>query len=229
MESTNILIHNSPGRSGHNFIRFNVCSWLGLDPRSFYLNYEGIPPSRLKARMKSDNRVRGNIFERRGIHYIVPRTIKIISNRDLLDWMASMYKSRENKSASETHINLGSWAEYTREIYGMTNHFPGAVGIIYDLFATSETYRRVICDNVGGEYNEEYLNFVPPPNRGSSFDQMNFQGQGSSMSTTKRYLAYIHNSTYRENLERYPEVVELYKSTFKPSPQKLTFLESLNT
>ena len=112
--------------------------------------------------------------------------------------------------------SINSWAEIAREVFGLTNYISNGIPVVYDLFVESEDYRRVICSQLGGEYNEEYLDFIPAPGRGSSFDGFDLQGAGSQMKVKERYRTYSGNSTYKENLRRYPEILQLYRDTFDP-------------
>ena len=48
-----ILIHLAPPRSGHNFLKLNLCSWMGIDYRLNYWNFEGVSPSQFTSRLKS--------------------------------------------------------------------------------------------------------------------------------------------------------------------------------
>ena len=221
-----ILVHAAPTRSGHNFLRFNLCSWLKIDPRVDYWNYEGISPSGFLERFNKDYRAFEKIANRKKLH--IPYMVPILTNRDLLDWLASIYKQTENAGREHTIVNLDNWHSTTREIMkpGISHDFD--FRFTYDEFISSEEFRRDLCEQMNGKYNEDYLNFVPKANKGSSFDKLTHQDHGSSMKTTERYLEYTNNETYKENLRMYPEVLYTYGYAYKPSPEKVAFVKSLN-
>ena len=94
-----ILLYLAPSRSGHNFIKENVSSWLGINldnmvktvngrVKQGYWNFENFVPERFDTKYKNTLKEFG------------PPTKVIASTRDLLNWVSSFYNSNPAKANS---------------------------------------------------------------------------------------------------------------------------------
>lgn len=223
-----ILVHLAPPRSGHNFLKLNLCSWLGIEWRLHYWNYEGVSPVFFHKRYDKESSKYIQTVERSAKRFTRRidtnvQFIKVLSNRDLLDWLASIYKQGERAGGKPGVMDLSSWGEYTEEIGNPHSEF---ITFTYDSFRDSRRYRQDLCKEIGGEYGEGLLDQIPKAGKGSSFSGTG--GKGSDLQTGERYRHYVDNEIYKENLRSYPQVVDLYRRVFSPSPEKLAFLESLD-
>lgn len=214
-----ILVHIAPTRSGHNFLRYNLCSWLQIDPRAHYWNFEDIFPENVKEKI---NQKCQKIKKHREPNL---NFIYVISNRDLLNWIASIYKQQENHNQF-TKVILDHWVATTKEIFNETNYLPNKIPIIFDKFVKERSYRLKICNQIKGKYNEDFISHVPRANQGSSFDQLKFQNKGHKMEVTTRYKAYLTNTLFRANI--YGEALDLYQKYFELDQEKRNFINSIN-
>lgn len=219
-----ILLMASPSRSGHNYIMQNIFSWIGGHPRQVdpltYYNFENFNPEfydkNFKRRIKKDREP----------------TIKILSNRDLLNWWASWYlqfgKSKKTgglKNYQQCKMYIESWASITAEMFGETSYMKGIwnfIPVIYDNFYLSREYREKICKEIGGNYNENKMNSVFKGGGGSTFDSLRYDGRGGEMKVLERYkkLEKTHIDILKEN----PRVIDLYLKYFDVNDSKRKIL-----
>ncbi len=208
-------------RSGHNFIINNIYSWLGDPDRKQrrYVNGEDSWPDRLYTV------VNWNAFNRS------PGSIKIILIRDLLNWFASkVYRKRLHDKPKDVEMkairaDIQRWKKianyYFSDLHPLMS---GAYKINYDEFVISEDYRRKICSEIGGTYNEDYLHIVTKEGGGSSFTGLN-QINGNYTDVINRYKKLEGLDEVVSLLFEDPEVLYLYLDNFDVSKEKDDFLE----
>jgi len=159
--------------SGHTFIKEVIESWGDYN---IIVMENTLPKEIYKYRLDVDN-------------------LKVIVIRDFRNFLASSIKSKVN--AYEMSSNFVWSEEYLvphitayraiieEAIY--KEYYDADVVISYDIFCEDQTYRKGICDLLGGTYTEERLGFVPKEGNGSSFDQLSMQGEGQKMKTRDRH------------------------------------------
>jgi len=189
-------------RSGHNFIKENILSWFDRNDVSF-LNLESYHPATclktIEARMNPNQQL-----------------LNTVVVRDLLNWLSSYMKMKlrkpnNNMAQIDEYIKL--WDLITKEAYGETNHLGDKTIIVYEDFKLHKDYRKSICKNLGGKYNEKMLNHVPHNGKFSSFDGQNLQGKGNKMLTEMRYKHFIgtpYQKMYLDYLRKHSYAVETY-------------------
>ena len=126
---------------------------------------------------------------------------------------------------------LGKWLAIAKEFKGVTNHVPGFIKIYYDQFFTDETYRRNICSQLNGVYNEDELNVVARAGGGSSFDRITYDGNAAEMKVLERYKQWEINglgvSNPFLNFIKTHEALAFYQNNFDISPEEQTFIDNL--
>lgn len=260
-----LYIANS--RSGHNFIKDNILSWLGYDnfeDGNFeYRNLENYKISRFINKIDElpiDN---------------YDKSIKILSIRDLLNWYTSYFylfenlllnnsmrlvdisdlstqiiddntktyrlvhfkndnlkkiylqkfKSKDEKLITQLRIGLDSWLENAKEFKHETNNLHNFVHIFYDDFFQSKEYRKSICSQLNGKYNESKLNKVTIQGDFSTFDSSSYQDDAQNMTDVltrfnkwkpehKKYLDLMLNH----------EALTFYLDNFDINSNKLNFI-----
>ncbi len=209
-----LLVVNACSRSGHFFVIHNVCSWTGkADYREYmFWNMENIYPRKVGHELRK----------------IKPQdmkeSVRILQTRDLLNWIASTVQRRNEKRGSNFKHRwdpvkaVGVWMAIAQEFYDETVWISNFVRVSYEQFFQSEEYRRGICDQVGGTYNEENLNRVSQDGRGSSFDGLEYEDKAQEMKVLYRYRQVPMESFMF--LRDYPKVVDLYLKYCHPNDEQ---------
>lgn len=161
----------STTRSGHNFIKAVIESWL---PDCVITVLENCLPK--------------DIWQ----YKLDPRSFNIIVIRGFKNFLASSVKSYldEHGLASPWRESMGLKIKAYRAILGESKtkgHFDHDMIIYYDLFCVNTKYREELCKQLGGQYTEERLGFVSDEGNGSSFDHLDYQGEGYKMKVLDRH------------------------------------------
>lgn len=214
------FLHVANSRSGHNFIKDNVLSYLNIEFDNIeYRNLENYKLDRFKDDIK---KLSLDSYD---------KSIKILTLRDILNWYTSYYylfKSmippnkfilndesllstriinplndnyrlmhfgnekikkwylqrhtpKPEKLKTQMKVGLDSWLQNAKEFKGKTSILSGFTHIYYNDFFSDETYRRNICQQLGGTYNEEKLEKVTPQGGFSTFDKDEYQNNAQDM------------------------------------------------
>lgn len=184
-------------RSGHNFIIQNIRSWFKEDIK--VIDIEDVTLDNIQ------------FYDTKRSDY------KIIVVRSFLNFLASVIKweinrnglTEETKSRVVRRVLI--YNEILEEITS-PKHFNADLVIFYDRFCKDQVYRQYICKQLNGEYNENKLNYVSEEGNGSSFDGFSYQGKGSKMKTTDRFLQIEdeHKVIFEEIVEQNKDVLNKY-------------------
>lgn len=158
-------------RSGHNFIKEVIESWL---PGIEFVMLE-------------------NVLSEHIHQYPTKGTKKLIIIRDFENFLASSLKALGiNNGTWDVNIDrkIKAYRSILGEIKEPTN-FKNARVVDYTAFMKNEAYRRELCEELGGTYTEEKLNYVPNEGNGSSFDGFELQGRGQEMRTWERKIEIL--------------------------------------
>lgn len=202
-ENTFVLMSSS--RSGHNFVIQNILSWF--DTPKIWINSENM------------------------IMVDTPKeTVKIILVRDLLNWYSSWLHFKSKHGTIWTpHMIVKGWYSIAREFVGETNYIKGnVVKVYYDDFFESPEYRKEICRQVDGKYNEEKLNEVTPQGNYSSFDKNHFLNNAQQMEVLTRYKTVVERKRFEKQFDvfyKQSEIIEFYIKYFEPDQIKLEFID----
>lgn len=217
-----IIQHISPKRSGHNYTREAMQSWL---PEATIVDQENFRPKNIRMLDKE------------------PMDVIVLQTRDLLNWTASYVVHllhnyqlvNKPKQLSPTRmVCVHAWLAISMTFYGVTRYLEYRTGvpvvrIYYDAFTKSEEYRRQVCAELGGVYTEKTLKQVNGSGRGSSFSGLEYNGRGQEMNTLQRYrdvsgdiwLFYVYM------FERHHGLLKFYKKHQLPNQDKLEFINQL--
>lgn len=153
-------------RSGHNWVGTVVASWFDNPEVVEMTNVEPF-----------------NIGE----YNLDKDDLLIVVVRSFKQFLASSVKSY-----LDAHGRDSNWREGIQRYIGAyraisQTDFPRVdARISYEMFFRGAAYRRMICEKLGGEYNEDLLNYMPNEGGGSSFDKFEYQGKGQQMKTLDR-------------------------------------------
>jgi len=217
-----IITSLANSRSGHFFVINNIYSWLKDNKRGdrLFINLENKMPDQVLCKFIN---LQEGVFD---------MSVKIIQVRDLLNWSASLLKKqldlqygKEDMPWSATN-RMESWYAIAKEVFRETNVLNNTfVRVHYDEFFISEEYRRSICDQLGGDYNESQINRVALPGGGSSFTGHDFDNKASEMKVLTRYKAIpVEHFSF---LKQYPEIIQFYIKHFNPDGDKLRFIDQI--
>lgn len=209
-------------RSGHNFVRYNIDSWIKGAKK-----YHNIESYYIDGYYKNGK-------------YSLPQVKKpynIVLVRNPLNWIASFIKQLEkaNKTPKdmEKRINarIPKWIDITKECLGVTNRLENKHCVIYDDFVVDPEVRKNLCKYLGGVYNESRLKFVPENGQHSSFDSNKFQHNGNKMKVLDQYSFCENMNTpaaklYFDVLKNNPEIISIYMDKF--TEKNLIFLKKHN-
>jgi len=166
--------------------------------------------------------------------YIVPpkRERRVLIIRDPFNLFASRYRFfyRINKLRAEsgklpikpnhkTNRNsqiswyqkdaIERWKEYAREAVGETNYLgDNKVIINYNHWFKHERVRKEISKNMGIDFSDSKLNFVPENGYGSSFDSMEMNGKAQQMKVLERWKRLYKTDEIKRVLGD-PELIRL--------------------
>jgi hypothetical protein len=222
-DNTKYVIVHSMSRGGHNWIANVFKSWLGSD----YIIHkmEATMPDRFTELVTKNLDLP-----------MYPYWPVYIVTRDYLNWAASYFNLLglpEGKIADPNQVMKKAdiwWAIY-REAIDETDYIPNKLSISYDIFVKYESYRRMVCDKIGGTYNEGILNFVPAA--GSSFDGNKYTGRGTEMKVLDRWRWFTTEvgEPFQCYLALRPEILDFYVKYLEITQQheKKKFCESLMT
>lgn len=196
-----IVVHGT-SRSGHHFVINMIRSWVDVEV------------------VKSENRSTVYKYER-GKRFLVNTAgaIKVIQTRDYLNWLASwlLYCIQRGVADDEIDRLIGMWLNHSEEYFK-----GGNVPLLYDRFVKDQDYRKSICTQVGGIYNEEQLNTVPRAGKGSSFNGGDFDGRGSEMSVNDRWTWFqVDGQEYKKYIYRNADALKHYVDNYPKAAQLL--------
>jgi hypothetical protein len=127
------------------------------------------------------------------------------------------------------NITIDTWETLVKEYYGVTKYVPSSFKILYDDFFKNPDYRKKLCDKIGGEYNEDYLNIITNAGGGSSFDKFNYQKNAQNMNPYNRYLEILdteYKDLYLEFLKEKYNTIKLYLKYFDVNDEQKKFIQN---
>jgi hypothetical protein len=203
-------------RSGHNFIRANIDSYL--NNKLIYNNIESVYIDEYYYNGK----------------YIIsnPKVntpLNIIVIREPLNWLSSLHEQiKDEDKEHEIFLKerIKKYIDIFEEGVNIKNRLKNKFTIYYDSFVTSKEYRESVCNYLGGKYNETKLNIVPSNGKYSSFDKATKQYNGSEMNVTERYINNKNNNLYIKLLKENPLLFDISNKYFYCS-KKEGFINSI--
>jgi hypothetical protein len=186
-----------PKRAGHAFVGGMVESWFD---NAKIVEIENTSPKFFANKYKNKE------------------IIIILQLRSFKNWIASYAKSNSiGKTRRIINKNVNWWYNVAKEFYEETNYlkeYNKVIKIYYDTFFQNKEYRKIVCEALGGTYNENMLNVVTNKGGGSSFDGLSYNGKAQQMNVLKRYEDYNNliigvlndNPTLNTFCKRYNEV-----------------------
>jgi hypothetical protein len=200
----------APSRSGHNWTASVIRSWFEDDTK--VRQFEAVNPVDFPAAL--ERRLKYNPLDPRD------PIINVLQVRDYLNFAASWtkYNLRKGYAYRKKKVVLlyDNWLAIAKEANNETNHVSNKITLLYDQFAQNEAYRKAVCMLLGGDYNEEQVNYVPDGGMGSSFDQYSKQGNGSDMDVLSRWKWFLteEGEEYIDYLKVKKNILEYYVENF---------------
>ncbi len=139
------------------------------------------------------------------------KSLHVICIRDFFNWIASLSKRMETlapvrlRSDSFSEKMIQKWKSYAKEFLNETNIFSDKISINYNQWFVSREYRQVLSSKFGSKYSESTLERVASPSRGSSFDNLKYQGKASQMLVEHRWVQMANDSIYRSIVDKFME------------------------
>lgn len=154
------------------------------------------------------------------IKYDNPKIYKTYKNK---------YSDKKFKLDRQMKIGLDSWLTYAKEFNEETNILKDFVHIFYDRFFESKEYRELICSQLGGTYNEDKLNIVPPQGNYSTFDSHDYQNAAQDMTDVlERYKNWKEeDKIYLNELFKH-DAFQYYLEHFEVNEDKQSFINENN-
>lgn len=144
--------------------------------------------------------------------------------RDPFNNLASLMEARRNPRypnswfTKEIKLFRSNWIAYAREFSGHTNYMAKKICFSYDLWLTSEVYRRQKAEQLRLEFSDK--NFGRMPHAGSSFDDFKFNSKAYDMNLTERWKKY-QNSKKFNNILFDSTLLSLYEEIFGNLPYSI--------
>jgi len=174
------IYHIAVKRSGHIWVGQMIKSWLKSDMK--YHDLENRPVA--KSIEKSDG-------------------VVVLQLRDFLNWYSSYFVHRGGK------VNIKIVKRYEELMQVFYSPEDQVIRIMYDDFVQSLEYRKNICQQLEGRYNEIKLDSVRNSGGGSSFDGIKYNGNAQKMNVLKRYKQ-VDPLIYKKVFHRFPLIQKLY-------------------
>lgn len=150
----------------------------------------------------------------------------IIIPNDLSKEKFIQQKTEKKDPSSLLNSSLTTWVSIAKEFIGETLYLDGFIKIYYDDFFISQEYRKNICDQIGGVYNEDVLNIVTPEGRYSSFDKDKFQNNAQNMNVLERWKEWNYNKEYADLLKNH-DALNFYLNNFNVPEEEQNFINSI--
>lgn len=212
-------------RSGHNFVMEQIKSW---NIKALIYNFEDVKPEYYAKHSKTmvwDGKIFNAKYE----------TINIIVVRDLLNWWASYLKwitkdGIDSYLCTEEKLQnaFDIWLDIAKEGLNETNYIKNKHLTVFNSFTKSLEVRELICEMLGGVYNENLIDLVVGAGGGSSFDGQKITG--SKMKTNTRYKQILNtklNDLYLKMLRKNTESINFYKKHLLKTKDQEAFLKVL--
>ena len=158
----------------------------------------------------------------------------IENNPDLViipdDLVKQDFIKSKNKTLSKSEVSvslntsLHTWLKIAKEFKGETSYLDGFIKIYYDDFFMYQEYRKNICEQLNGEYNENFLNVVTREGNFSSFDKDKYQNNAQNMDVLHRWRNL--DKEYLPILKNH-EALEFYINNFNITLEEKKFIASL--
>ena len=134
----------------------------------------------------------------------------ILLLRNPFNNFASLWQS--NPSQAEKQFDL--WKQIAREFLGYTNYLGDKVFCIYDLWFTSENFRKNMSYELGVEWDDSGLNTI------TYHGESHFEGKkaGQDLKVLERWRHYLENYNFRQLFDE--EMVELWNTVVKIYKEK---------
>ncbi len=156
---------------------------------SIYKSYKDVlckvrPKSKVKVIIIRDP---FNMFASRYRFFDRINTLRRDSGRSLIK---EAHNTNKNSLISWCGTNaFQRWKEYAREALGDTNFLgENKIVINYNHWFSSRSYRKSKSKELGLDFSDSKLNFVPGNGYGSSFDLRTMNGKAQDMGVLKRWL-----------------------------------------
>ena len=177
------IYHIAPKRSGHVFVANMIKSWC---PDDTLVDLENLSPAH---------------FRPTSGEFVI-----VLQIRDLLNWYASYMQDKKFGGVKILRATFDLVQEFYQPQYLKKYK---VVRVFYDDFFSGADYRKRVCAELDGVYNEKMLNTVMDNGKGSSFSGIEMDGKAQDMPVLTRYKM-ISPSKYKALYRRYPGLIKLY-------------------
>ena len=137
--------------------------------------------------------------------------------RDPFNWLASSLQRGQQMTRALKH-RIDLWKQQVEQCLTPDRYpFGVFVGVNYNAWVNSQTYRGKLSERLGLAYSEVGRDEVIDFGVGSSFDGKRFDGQASAMPVLERWKAFADDSRYRA-LVQDTQLVEFSERYFDFNP-----------
>ena len=138
----------------------------------------------------------------------LPKTVEqnetvVVILRDWRNYIASHMKHTSSLSVFN-RVKTDIFKEYANELLKQSIFYP----ILFDAWFASKNYRIKICQDLGLYFTDIGKQSVPPFGKGSSFDELRFDGEAEKMDVLNRYKVFEESPDYQKFMDD-TEAVEL--------------------
>ena len=127
----------------------------------------------------------------------------VVILRDWRNYVASHMKHASTLSVFK-RVKTDIFKEYANEFLKQSIFYP----ILFDAWFASKNYRIKICQDLGLYFTDIGKQSVPTFGRGSSFDELRFDGEAEKMDVLNRYKVFEESPEYQKFMDD-TEAVEL--------------------
>lgn len=170
---------------------------------------------------------------------IIPDRIEIIGDsheiftvlilRDPFNLMASRIR-KKTPTVSEFKLYgdaLNGWKNYALEFTGKGSCLRDCIKISYNHWFTDQAYRKEIARQLGRPFSDKGLNVVTTAGRGSSFDDLTYNGKAQEMDVLQRWSSLKDDDEFCDLFRGRDDILYLSEQIFGEMAGTRDFLRSL--
>lgn len=186
-----------------------------------FISYEDIGLERITGREIIPNRIEtiGDSHE----------TFSVLILRDPFNLMASRIR-KKTPTVSEFKLYsdaLNGWKDYALEFVGKGSFLSDCIKISYNDWFIDMDYRKEIALQLGRPFSDKGLNVVTTAGRGSSFDDLAYNGKAQEMDVLQRWSSLKDDGEFCDLFRGRNDILQLSEQIFGEMAGTRDFLRSL--
>ncbi|MCP4353702.1 MAG: hypothetical protein GY795_50285 [Desulfobacterales bacterium] len=147
--------------------------------------------------------------------------------RDPFNFMASRFckKTKTVSEFRELPDALDAWKMYAFEFLGKTSYITNKTLVNYNTWFKDRNYRIQLAEQLNIPFSDKGINIVTTAGRGSSFDQLSYNGNAQQMNVFERWKNIAAEPDFQKLFKDQDEILELSETIFGEIEGTRSFME----